>query len=383
MSSVIGPFYYPKKTYVYIFHKLADFMNEYRKDNYHFYGFGFEASDKSSTALLKDMKNLLYLSDNEWQLLMNTCYKSLRISKVFDNFYKRHQLKQNRKYDISCDLNMEPLITQSERMKIILFHENTEYEFKIQDLLRIIKNALLTNDDLHLNSMVPKNPYNNIDFTQENLYKLFLTMRERNYPIPEIFYKFIKCNMKLELFMMQNLSFLRNQCIDDYHTQFNNNDLFEEIILMLRTMRINSMYIHIGYSPDDVREKLRPLLTLYWKSTNNLLPDEKSYYRRLFIRKLGNFIKENPTFGRIIISRNNRSQQQNDNDDENDDISEFKIKNYLSDEIPYHLNTIRSIKNYMRNGPRVELDVSSFVGIDWDEDGDDNEYSEDDLELVN
>ena len=34
-------------------------------------------------------------------------------------------------------------------------------------------------------------------------------------------------------------------------------------------------------------------------------------------------------------------------------------------------------------GPRVELDVSSFVGIDWDEDGDDNEYSEDDLELVN
>ena len=48
-----------------------------------FYGFGFEASDKSSTALLKDMKNLLYLSDNEWQLLMNTCYKIIKDFKSF------------------------------------------------------------------------------------------------------------------------------------------------------------------------------------------------------------------------------------------------------------------------------------------------------------
>ena len=59
-------------------------------------------------------------------------------------------------------------------------------------------------------------------------------------------------------------------------------------------------------------------------------------------------------------------------------------ENFKSDEIPYHYNTLRSIKDYMRTGPRATPDLYSFVGIDWDEDGDDNddEYSEDDLELI-
>jgi len=383
MSSVIGPFYNPKKPYVYIFHKIADSLDYYKKDMYHFYGFGFEGSDKSPTYLFKSSDNHFFINEDEWKLFMDIIYKSVRVANVFHNIYHRHKSKKRRKYDVSLDLNMEPLETQSQRMKIELYHENMNYEFIIQDLLRIIKNALLTNDDLHLDSLFPKNPYNNIEFTKENMYKLFVTMRERNYTIPEIFNKFIKCNMDLSYFMIKNECYLRNQCIADYHTQFSKKELFEEVVLMLRTIRVQNIYLHIGYSKEEVLKQMTPIMTLYWHSIHNLNMEEKTYYRSLCFSKLGDFIKNNQTFGRVIRSRNTKRDNDNDdnNDDDNDDNDEFMIKNYLSDEIPYYLSSIESIRNYMRTGPVAASELNAYlgIGVDMDEETDE-ELS--DLELV-
>ena len=388
MISVFGPFYYPKKAFVYIFHKIGDSFNGYKRDMYHFYGYGFEASFKSSAGLSNDMGRYFGSDDNEWDELKFNYVKALRISKVFTNFYRRHKAKKNRKYDMALDLSMEPLENQSERMKIKLFHEDMEYEFKIQDLLRIIKNALLTNDDLHLNSKFPKNPYNNIDFTPENLYKLYLTMKERDYPIPEIFNRFIYCKMNIDMFMIKNISYLRMMCIEDYHTQFNKKELFEEIIIMLRTIRPRNMYIHIDYSIEDVNKMIKPILTLYWHSIHSMFIEEKMYYNKLFLKKIREFNTENRTFGRIIYSKTDSKQKKykktnglgedygghhGGDHDENDD---FLIKNYLSDEIPYYLTTLESIKNFMKKGLVqasnlvVEMDVS------------DENASDSDLELI-
>ena len=111
--------------------------------------------------------------------------------------------------------------------------------------------------------------------------------------------------------------------------------------------------------------------------------EEKTYYRSLCFSKLGDFIKNNQTFGRVIRSRNTKRDNDNDdnNDDDNDDNDEFMIKNYLSDEIPYYLSSIESIRNYMRTGPVAASELNAYlgIGVDMDEETDE-ELS--DLELV-
>lgn len=345
MISVIGPFYNPKKAFTYMFHKIGDSFPGYKKDMYHFYGFGFEASNKSNALLFRDMKRYFGSSDEEWGEIKFNYTKALRGSKVFDNFYRKHSAKKNHKYDVSHDLNMEPLENHRERMKIKLLHEGTEYEFVIRDLLRIIKNSLLSNDDLHVDPKFPKNPYNNIVFSKENMYKLFVTMKMRNYIIPDIFLLFIRYHMNLPYFLVRNECYIRNLCIEDYHTQFSKPDLFEEIIIMLRTVRPANMYIHISYPDNEIIEKMTPFLTLYWHSIHNILSDERIFYKKQFHFKLNKFMKENTVFGRIIRSKKNPLPEDIKKID-----NEYKITNYLSEEIPYYLSTLTSIKDFMREG---------------------------------
>ena len=157
MISAIGLFYNPKKPFVYMFHKIADTFTGYKKEIYNFYGYGFEASIKSSARLFKDMERYFGCNDEQWEEIKSNYLKALRAGKVFQDFYRRHSAKKYRKYDMALDLSMEPLKNYSERMKIKLIHENTEYEFIIRDLLRIIKNALCSNDDLYMNPKFPKN----------------------------------------------------------------------------------------------------------------------------------------------------------------------------------------------------------------------------------
>jgi hypothetical protein len=363
MISAIGAFYNPKKPFVYIFHKIADTFTGYKKDMYNFYGYGFEASIKSSACLFKDMERYFGCNDEQWEEIKSNYLKALRAGKVFQDFYRRHSAKKYRKYDMALDLSMEPLKNYSERMKIKLIHENTEYEFIIRDLLRIIKNALCTNDDLYMDPKFPKNPYNNIEFTRENIYTLFITMKYRNYTIPEIFHRFVKNHLDLPYFIIKNETYIRHLCIEDYHSQFSKEDLFEEIILMLRaTLHHSNLFIHVDFSKDEVINKFTPIVTLYWLSIHSSLGEERTYYRKLFSTKLNKFILDNPTFGRIIYLRRSKSKIP-----KNEETKDYKITNYLSREIPYHLTNLQKIKDYMKYGIEIQTFIASSTPINDNE----------------
>ena len=101
---------------------------------------------------------------------------------IIKKFARRVHFFNLKKADITTDLCLNELDSFTDKQKITLIDRNVIYEFKITDLLNIIKTALTNYTDVGLiEPLTPKNPYTNLEFTKANLYNIFY--RVKLYPI--------------------------------------------------------------------------------------------------------------------------------------------------------------------------------------------------------
>ena len=112
---------------------------------------------------------------------------------------------------------MEPLYNLKNKFKIDLIHENTLYKFSISDIMRIARCNLLNHSDLFIEPTMPKNPYNNVNFSRGNIYTIYLHLIMNGFTIPKIFNRFIHADVSLKRFHRENETFLLNKAISEYH----------------------------------------------------------------------------------------------------------------------------------------------------------------------
>lgn len=300
-------------------------------------------------------------------------YKSQMIHRHYRNLYQKYKIKKAVKYDCLTTLQLEPLYLLKNEKVLDILHENTIYKFAIFDILKIIRNSLLEHDNFFNNPKFPKNPYNNIPFTKENLYYIYSYMKTINYRVPALFERFIVSNCNIKRFHRDNELFIRHNSICDYPNQLSIDTLYEEIVLFLRGFMLNTIYLHIGFPKKEVVDKCIHLLRLFWHSQYEFTNMQRTYYRGKLYIQMDNFIKNIGNFGRIIIKRGENCTSE---------YKDYIIKNLLSREIPEHLNTLNKIHLFMKAGIITPRTPTNIYVVEDDEQTQDEMESDDEINVI-
>lgn len=332
---------FEKKLYSILFSKVCDrhFPDIYFTQ-YHFTANNY--NNNSKVAVYHTfMKNFLN-GKEENDKFMEIYAETERIYKVFNRFYNNHVLKKTNVYPATTDMNLEPLYMLSKRHKFRFIHENTVYTFSVKDMIRIINSDLLAHNQFFSLAKMPRNPYNNISFTQEILYNFYLFLLDTRYTsVPEVFRRFVKCSLSPDKFLLENEYYIRERIIENYDKQLTQNELYEEIIMFLRSYRIPNLFIHIDFPKTPVIERFRTVIKYFWHATYNLSSSIRRHYQTLLNKTIVHTVNENPVFGRLILKRGyDRSKYPH---------LQFKITNLLDRTIPDY-DSFDRIKEFMENG---------------------------------
>ena len=207
----------------------------------------------------------------------------------------------NKKADVDFDLGSTHLSQYSERMKIIVVENDTEYPFYIPDLIKIITYSLLNHELLFATPSFPRNPHTNLPFSSGNLYCIYFTLMERRIMIPDIMEYFFKSEFIIQKFQIEYEATLRDIHLVKYYHDKSKEEKYDQIIAMLHQFKLaaHGIKIHSLFNHDKVIEQLGGLLYHYgvWQYSFN--PTKRQLSENKIKRFLRKFKRDNPLFGRI------------------------------------------------------------------------------------
>ena len=349
-----------KNPYSFIFSKVCDkhFPDIYFTQ-FHFTANNYNNKSKISVYNLF-MKNFLN-GKSENDKFMEIYEETDRIFRVFTRFYNNHALKKTNIYPSTTDMNLEPLELLSERNKFTFIHEKTVYTFSVKDMIRIINSELLAHDRFFSTPKMPRNPYNNVPFTESILYNFYLYLLETRYTsVPEVFRRFVKSSLSLDIFLLKNEYYIREIIIENYDKQLTQKELYEEIILFLRSYKITNFCIHIDFPKKKVISRFKKVLKYFWHATYNLASVMRRHYQEVLNKTIMNVLNDNPIFGRLVLKRKY--------DKDEYPHLHFKITNILDNTIPDY-DSLDKITEYMENGINEPIFIFSH---DDDDDSEPN-----------
>lgn len=266
---------------------------------------------------------------------------------------KKYENLQRLRFDNNLDLSLNTLRYST---TISLFHYGKLYCFDIFDLLKIIKNALYFNNDLFIESQHPKNPYNNKEFTIGNMINIYLYMRSKEMLIPSYLEDFRRSRFDLPKYVQMNEPNIKLNCIKNYCESMTSDEMYGEIIVMLRRYKINAI-IHPEFPREKIVEQFKDNITNYLIHCFSHHPLLRLHTKKQNKESIKAFFKKNPSFGRIIYKWNSSSMRAIVEAE-----TKYKYLNYLSESIPDY--------NYFE-------DIENFNSVTDDEDDDDNEEEDD------
>lgn len=265
---------------------------------------------------------------------------------------------------VDTDLQLNNININNKNV-ISIYHNQSRYLFKIEDLLKIIYTSL-TNTYLFFSEPIPiKNPYNNIPFGKSILYYIyfqiinnFKILYTKNYHL-DIFFKFKECNFNMTKFVNNYEYILREFSIKNYIINSTKIQLKEDINRMINFYNnaiANSrskIIIDKDFPIEDLIRIMKPYLYLYLSYNYSLIPNFKLECKNKLYKKLYEFQKFNPAFGRKIFV-----------------LKYIKINGKLKKHIP-HINfnskhkkfCVYDNNNFMTNHLSYTYREDNFTGI--------------------
>ena len=261
---------------------------------------------------LDDMMNNFFYknTDNGKELFDVFC-------KIQRTYYILHKVFYMYKYNksktvVDTDLQLNK-IKLNETNIVCIYHVNNRYLFKVQDLLKLIYTSL-TNSYMHFAEPISiKNPYNNIPFGKDILYYInYKLLNEVNIKtiIPkhlDIFFKFRECNFDMTKFVDNYEYILREYSIQNYLNNTTEDILRTDILNIIKQfnnkIKKNKNRINISeeFPSNELITIFKPYLHLNLVSKYSLVSKNKNEFKKKLFKKLTEFQKFNPQFGRKII----------------------------------------------------------------------------------
>ena len=116
--------------------------------------------------------------------------------------------------------------------------------FTTKDIISIFKLALLNRDDFIPEPMIPKNPYNNLDFTNEQLFYIYYKLYKNNFRLPTILYLFDDSNYNIEIFEKLYDRYLLTASTQSYIDNLEYDEFIEILERLSNTILENTICFH-------------------------------------------------------------------------------------------------------------------------------------------
>ena len=253
------------------------------------------------------LTNFFYMYNNcifkEYQDIYLQFY--YKIQKMYHGFNKLAiiwKYKYFKKFDITEDLELNKFSNLKDDHKILLLEDNVIYMFNVKNLIKIIINGLTHNEDLYCIPIKIKNPYTNNFFKKSSLYKIYFKIKDTNIVIPELFYLFFKSEFKINVFLMNYESNIKNYIIKNFHTTLTNEEKEEYIREMVETH--TNITLHEDFPSDVLVNTFYPILNIYLYSKYSLNPNKRLSNKKLLSVFLKRYNKKGCLYGRKIYKFN-------------------------------------------------------------------------------
>jgi hypothetical protein len=355
---------------------------------------------KKKFILLKEILNNFIIQNSREEEIINYFYKIQRVYNGLNRFLYIYKVKKS-KLVVNTDMCLNE-INENEKNVICIYQDNSRYLFKILDLLKIIDMSLIHSQNLFADPLCIKNPYNNLPFSKSILYYIYHFIIEKtNYFIKinytELFFKFHSCNFCLTDFLNKFEHLIREKTIKNNIKNSTNNDTYNIIIQMINKFNMNKVkdkriLIDSTFPKDKLIKIFKPYLNLYLDSKYLLVSYLKYNAACELEKKLVNFQKFNPLFGRIKIKIiNTKNFNQNNKiicvNDSHINFNQYDNDTFLNDHLTYkyiYYNTNNFNSIYREQDVSIQLNNTDneeniFQPYENDTDYDDEE-NDDDIE---
>ena len=260
----------------------------------------------------KTMNNFYFSKkQNEKTEFFNLFCKIQHIYHTLNKFVYLYKYNKS-KLIVNTDLQLNT-IKEIDPNIICIYHVNSKYLFKIDELLKLIYTSL-TNSFSFFSEPIPiRNPYNNIPFGKSILYYIYYYLSS-NTKIKlikpdhlDIFLKFKECNFNMTKFVNNYEYILSEYYIKNYINNSTKKTIIDDIKEIIKLFNsnfsnnYNKIIISENFPEDDLIRIMKPYLHLSLTSYYSLVQKNKIEARKNLYLKLREFQRFNTQFGRKII----------------------------------------------------------------------------------
>ena len=269
--------------------------------------------NKNKFEYLEETLNNFYFLENttEKKEFFELFFKIQRIYHTLNRFVFLYKYKKS-KLIVDTDLQLNQ-INPNEANVICIYHINSKYLFRIEELLKHIYTSLTNCFSFFSEPISIRNPYNNIPFGKSILYYIYnyLVLNTKIQFIRpfhiDIFLKFKECNFNMTKFVNNYEHILREYAIKNYLNNSTKQTIVNEIKLIITSFNSNflkdnnKIKISEEFPEDQLIRIMKPYLHLKLQACYSLVNKNKTDARKKLTKKLREFQCFNPQFGRKII----------------------------------------------------------------------------------
>jgi hypothetical protein len=243
-----------------------------------------------------------FMSETMANALLDDFCQFQRIYNGFSRFAHIYKFKKA-KVQINTDLCMNELNPKNSNV-FVLFQNNLKYYFSARDLINMINSNLSKCSGFAPDSIITKNPYNNVILNDASLYNIYFFLRWNAFGIPELIQGYFNSNFDMSKFRDDYESIIINAHIKNYIYTSHHDTLYPIFNEMWDAYcRITKkIIIDKDFPKDKLINIMKPYLHLYYTSlyaTNGTYKQCKADY--ILRRKLMRFRNFNSNFGRKYI----------------------------------------------------------------------------------
>ena len=269
-------------------------------------------SVKEKYNIIKTILNNKMISESEKSKIFEIISENQKLYFAVCRIIYNYKYSKSKTYDNDYDLHGESLSEMPEPHKIVVFHENMKYIFKLTNLVSIINHSLSKCESFFVESEEIKNPYTNILFDKSILYNIYFAIKKTCINTPILFEMFFRCGFCIDKFKATYEPYILDEYIKGYINDLSKDKLHRlcyEILHKYKRVnrKMREFQFDRRYPKEKMIKNMKPIIQKYLFVKYSQNQGYRFDCERSIIRDLCELISKDKEFGKPLIKRSKRT----------------------------------------------------------------------------